>query len=142
MKGPGTLPLAALAEALLRHGGLTCNGEVETDGEGAVTVRFTVPWQQDPAQVHELYERLRLAAGTAQVRAFAARYGIGEAALQAFLPPPEPSGHELLPLVRGADPESMLGLLRRCVNAPTAMLDPEQSVGRAYDMLREHYGDV
>lgn len=131
-KGPGTLPLADLGAALLRHGLLTCHGSIETDGDGDVTVEFTVPWAQDPPDVHELYEALRLAAGVAQVRAFAAHYGIDTAALEAFLPPPGMTHRD----------EDW-----RCYAKLTALMqrgtdDPNKALGEAYDMLRQHYRDV
>jgi hypothetical protein len=84
---PGIMLLADLAAALQRHGGLRCNGTVEvSDVNGSVTLTLTVPWQEGHAQVAEFYEDASYVARVAQVRAFAARYGIDEGRLAAFLP--------------------------------------------------------
>lgn len=82
-----------VADVLGGHGDLLCRPSVEMDGNYRLMLTVAIlPEQQEPSLagglsvVAELYHELRYALDVAQMRAFASRYGIDPAALEALLP--------------------------------------------------------
>lgn len=79
------LVLAEVAEVLARSGHLRCDLAIDDDGDDGLLIQISVPLQGSFA-VMELREALQWVADVAAVRAFAERYGIDPARVEAILP--------------------------------------------------------